>query len=294
MGKVAYIPFRYFLFVIKDNLVGDFEMIGCHIERNFQVTVAGGSYQDGLSAIVRGHTPWMLLTEQEIYGDLFLRKPGAGELSSPRKEPDLPIIYTGLNAADTVEGAKNKNTAIFLDRDGTIIEDNGYLRNPSEVIFFSETLAALQELQKYFLLFIVTNQPGVARGIINHEDVNKINTMIINTFAKAGIEITDIYVCPHERSNNCDCIKPNSYFLEKAAKDYHIDLQRSFVIGDHPCDVQLAKNVGARGIFVLTGHGNKHIAELPEDTEMASGIMEAAEKIISHHLNAKVSGLEIN
>ena len=84
-------------------------MIGCHIGRNFQVTVAGGSYQDGLSAIVQGHPPGMSVTEQEIYGDLLLRKPGADELSSPRKEPDLPIIYTGLNAADTIEGARNKN-----------------------------------------------------------------------------------------------------------------------------------------------------------------------------------------
>jgi len=75
----------------------------------FQVTVAGGSYQDGLSAIVQGHPPAMCLTEQEIYGDLLLRKPGADELSSPRKEPDLPVIYSGLNAADTIEGAGNKN-----------------------------------------------------------------------------------------------------------------------------------------------------------------------------------------
>ncbi len=84
-------------------------MIGCHIGRMFQVTIAGGSYQDGLTAVVQGHPPGMLLTEQEIYGDLLLRKPGADELSSPRKEPDLPIIYTGLNAADTIEGADNKN-----------------------------------------------------------------------------------------------------------------------------------------------------------------------------------------
>jgi chorismate synthase len=75
----------------------------------FQVTVAGGSYQDGLTTVVQGHPPAMLLTEQEIYGDLLLRKPGADELSSPRKEPDLPIIYSGLNAADTIEGAANQN-----------------------------------------------------------------------------------------------------------------------------------------------------------------------------------------
>jgi chorismate synthase len=84
-------------------------LIGCHIGRFFQVTVAGGSYQEGLTAVLQGHPPGMLLSEQEIYGDLLLRKPGADELSSPRKEPDLPIIYSGLNAADTIEGAGNKN-----------------------------------------------------------------------------------------------------------------------------------------------------------------------------------------
>jgi chorismate synthase len=84
-------------------------MIGCHFGRIFQVTVAGGSYQEGLTSVIQGHPPGMELTEQEIYADLLLRKPGADELSSPRKEPDLPIIYSGLNAADTVEGAGNKN-----------------------------------------------------------------------------------------------------------------------------------------------------------------------------------------
>ena len=84
-------------------------MFGCNIGRNFQVSVAGGSYQDGLTAIVHGNPPGMVITEQEIYGDMLLRKPGADELSSPRKEPDLPVIYTGINSADTVEGAGNKN-----------------------------------------------------------------------------------------------------------------------------------------------------------------------------------------
>ncbi len=84
-------------------------MLGCHFGRNFQVTVAGGSYQEGLTSVIQGAPPGMLLSEQEIYGDLLLRKPGADELSSPRKEPDLPVIYCGLNAADTVEGAGNRN-----------------------------------------------------------------------------------------------------------------------------------------------------------------------------------------
>jgi chorismate synthase len=84
-------------------------MLGCHIGRLFQVTVAGGSYQEGMTSVIQGVPPGIPLTEQEIYGDLLLRKPGTDELSSPRKEPDLPIIYSGLNAADTIENAANKN-----------------------------------------------------------------------------------------------------------------------------------------------------------------------------------------
>lgn len=84
-------------------------MFGCHIGKLFQVTVSGGSYQEALTAIIQGIPPGITITEQEVYGYLLLRKPGADELSSPRKEPDLPIIVTGLNVEDTVPGAKNKN-----------------------------------------------------------------------------------------------------------------------------------------------------------------------------------------
>ncbi|MBN1696328.1 MAG: chorismate synthase [Spirochaetales bacterium] len=84
-------------------------MIGCHLGRIFQVTVGGGSYQEGLTAVLQGVPAGMSITEPEIYADLLLRKPGADELSSPRKEPDLPVIYCGVNAADTVENAGNKH-----------------------------------------------------------------------------------------------------------------------------------------------------------------------------------------
>jgi len=84
-------------------------MLGCHFGRCLQLTVGGGSYQEGLTSVLQGVPPGILLSEQEIYGDLLLRKPGADELSSPRKEPDLPVLYTGINPADTIENAGNKN-----------------------------------------------------------------------------------------------------------------------------------------------------------------------------------------
>ncbi|MGD2093480.1 MAG: HAD family hydrolase [Phycisphaerales bacterium] len=178
-----------------------------------------------------------------------------------------------------------KNAAIFLDRDGTIIEDVGHLKTPSDVVFFPGTFGALRALRKHFLLFIVTNQPGVAEGVISRENVNCVNAYLIKTLAESGIDIADIYVCPHSRSENCVCIKPKPYFAKKAAEDYDIDLQRSFVVGDHPHDIQLAKNVGARGIYVLTGHGHKHLPELQEGVEVVEGIIEAAEKSTFFYLS---------
>jgi len=177
----------------------------------------------------------------------------------------------------------DKKAAIFLDRDGTIIEDRGHLRSVSDVVFFSETFNVLRELQKYFLLFIVTNQPGIAEGKITRDDVNHINAHIINALAEGGIEIRDLYVCPHSRSEKCRCIKPNPYFLRKASELHGVDFAASFTVGDHPHDVQLARNVGATGIYVLTGHGMRHLDELPKDTMITSGMAEAAEMILRIH-----------
>jgi len=187
---------------------------------------------------------------------------------------------------EKIATSSNKNAAVFLDRDGTIIEDRGHLCAPSEVAFFPETFEALQKLQKYYRLFIITNQPGIAKGIISPDDVENVNNHIKAILRERKIDIANIYVCPHKREDGCECIKPNPYFLQKSAKDYNIDLQHSFVVGDHPHDIQLAKNVGARGIYILTGHGRKHVAEVPEDTEVVSGIMEATERIISCHYDA--------
>lgn len=177
--------------------------------------------------------------------------------------------------------SRNANAAVFLDRDGTIIEDRGHLRELSEVVFFPETFDALRRLRKHFLLFIVTNQVGVAKGVITLGDVEGINRRIVSALGERGIVVTDVYVCPHKQADRCPCMKPQPYFLQKAAERYGIDLHASFTIGDHPHDVQLAQNAGARGIYVLTGHGRKHVDELPQAAPAASGIAEAAEMILA-------------
>ena len=166
--------------------------------------------------------------------------------------------------------------AVFLDRDGTIIEDRGHLRIPSEVVFFRNSIRALKLLQRTFRLFIVTNQPGIAEGILGSAEVAQVHEFILNHLARFGICIDQVYCCSHRRSDGCRCIKPNPYYLRRAARQHGIDLQSSFVVGDHPHDVELAKNSGATGIFVLTGHGTKHSADLPADALVVNDIWEAA------------------
>ena len=180
---------------------------------------------------------------------------------------------------------ENPRPAVFLDRDGTIIEDRGDLSDPSQVVFFKDTIPALRDLADHFALFIVTNQSGVAKGTITIEDVQRVNDYVEEYVAARGAEIVATYVCPHLRSSGCRCIKPNPYFLEEAKRDFGIDLKRSFAIGDHPHDVEFATRVGATGIYVLSGHGMKHRADIPAQTIVVEGIRQAAEQIL-----ARVSG----
>ncbi len=169
--------------------------------------------------------------------------------------------------------------AVFLDRDGTIIEDRGHLSRSSQVIFFPETVSALRRLNEHFALFIVTNQSGIAKGLLTPADVGRVNGHVVAHLAEWGIRIVDTYVCPHNSSDGCECIKPKPYFLRKAEKEHGIDLSRSFAVGDHPHDVAFAENAGARGIYVLSGHGMKHRQELWEGVRIAAGIEEAADII---------------
>lgn len=171
--------------------------------------------------------------------------------------------------------------AIFLDRDGTIIEDRGHLRSMSEVVFFSDTVPALQRLKEHYRIFIVTHQSGIARGIVSADEVAGVNDYVVAELHKHGIVISDVYCCPHLREDECVCVKPNPYFLHQAADTYGVDLAESFVVGDHPHDVAFAENAGATGVYVLTGHGVKHRAELPEGKAVVPGISEAAEWILA-------------
>jgi histidinol-phosphate phosphatase family protein len=173
--------------------------------------------------------------------------------------------------------------AIFFDRDGTLIEDRGHLSDPLEVEFISCTFEALRRLQDKYLFFVVTNQPGVAEGTISLADVERVNSHVVSKLAEAGLKISAVYVCPHCREDYCDCIKPKPYVLQKASKDFQLNLQQSFVVGDHPHDVKLAEHSGAQGIYVCTGHGLKHLSELRGVEVIVPDILAGADWILSRH-----------
>lgn len=117
------------------------------------------------------------------------------------------------------------------------------------------------------------------------KDAERINGHVVARLREAGIEIAAVYCCPHQRTEDCSCIKPNPLFLERAAREHHVDLRRSFTVGDHPHNVHLARNVGATGIYLLTGHGGKHLAEMNADDIVATDILKAADIIHNRRNN---------
>lgn len=161
-----------------------------------------------------------------------------------------------------------------------MIEDRGDIRSPQEVIFYPNALPALKLLAQHFMLFIVTNQSAIGKGSLASHEVEEVNHYVQDRIAKEGIEIKEIYVCPHTTEQGCSCKKPKPFFLEKAANDHDLDLSRSFVIGDHTHDIEFAKNAGAEGVYVLTGHGMKHKKELLGDCTVCPDVLEAAQYII--------------
>lgn len=146
--------------------------------------------------------------------------------------------------------------AVFLDRDGTINEEVGYLNHLSRLKILPGVPKALKMLQEAgFKLFVVTNQSGPARGYFPQELVEEVHKELLRRLKHFGVRIEEILVCLHHPEENCSCRKPKTGLLEIAFSKYPLDKKNSFVIGDRLIDVELAKNYGLKGILVLTGYG---------------------------------------
>ncbi len=169
------------------------------------------------------------------------------------------------------------NRAVFLDRDGTIMEDSNYVGDVGRVQVIPSAAVALRQLQQAgYKLFIITNQSGVGRGYFSREAVEAIHAHLDEYFGRNGVRFDRYYVCPHHPEDNCDCRKPKPKFLLDAAREYELDLSRCFVVGDRSSDIQTGINAGAPTILVLTGVGRETLAKQEVKPDHVAGDIGAA------------------
>lgn len=176
--------------------------------------------------------------------------------------------------------------AVFLDRDGTIAEEVGYLNHISRFRMFFFVTAAIRRFNERGLpVVLVTNQSGVGRGYFPESVVHSVHELMTHQLAAEGAHIDAIYYCPHTSADNCACRKPKTGMLIRAASEHGLDLERSFVVGDRYADIQVARNVRARGILVRTGYGEGelawHAANWPVQPDFIAGnLADAADWIL--------------
>ena len=170
--------------------------------------------------------------------------------------------------------------AAFIDRDGVLVEDIGYVHKTGDFKLINNAIKGLKLLKNY-KLFIITNQSGIGRGIYKIQDFLKFNNHLINTLKKHNIKIIKTYYCPHKPEDSCDCRKPKTKFLKDAEKEFGINLKKSFVVGDRKSDFEMGKNAGCKTIHVLTGYGTNARNDVKPDY-FAKDLLDAAKWIIKY------------
>lgn len=185
------------------------------------------------------------------------------------------------------------NRAVFLDRDGTVTEEVGYLTDVSALRLIPDAGAAIRKLNQAGLkVVLVTNQSGVARGYFPESLVHEAHERLTLMLRQEGARLDGIYYCPHHpKAGNspytkaCDCRKPATGLLDRASRDLHIDLALSYMVGDKWSDVELARQAGAKAVLVQTGFasddpGNVRPGHVDDPDFTARDLAEAADWIL--------------
>jgi D-glycero-D-manno-heptose 1,7-bisphosphate phosphatase len=185
------------------------------------------------------------------------------------------------------------NKAVFLDRDGTVNEEVGYLRDISMLRLIPGAGQAIHRLNKAgFKVILITNQSGVARGYFPEDLVHRAHARLDELLKADNAWIDAVYYCPHHPTAgnshftvDCDCRKPRTGLIERAVKDHTIDITRSYMVGDKWSDIELAQRAGVHGVLVMSGFapddpGNRRPERLKEPDFRARDLQEAANWII--------------
>lgn len=181
-----------------------------------------------------------------------------------------------------------KNSAVFLDRDGTINEEVGYLGDLEKLNIYPNSFEAIRLINKSGMkAVVITNQSGVARGYFSEDFVMTVHSRINETLQKKGAHIDRFYYCPHHPTEgkghylkSCNCRKPKTGMLIKASEELGIDLSRSYMVGDTAKDIELAKGARVKGILVKTGYGKKEMSSDIKPDYIAEDIRDAVNWIM--------------
>jgi D-glycero-D-manno-heptose 1,7-bisphosphate phosphatase len=175
--------------------------------------------------------------------------------------------------------SNGKRPAVFIDRDGTLIEEVNFLSSVDDLQVFPYTADALRMLkEKGYWIVVVTNQSGIGRGIYSEADMHAIHEAMQ---AELGGAIDAFYFCPHLPDEGCECRKPGLGMINFAQRDMAIDLERSWMIGDKRIDVETGQAAGIGAALVLTGYGLKHKDELIRAPDVISeNLLQAVERIV--------------
>jgi D-glycero-D-manno-heptose 1,7-bisphosphate phosphatase len=176
-----------------------------------------------------------------------------------------------------------KQKAVFIDRDGTLIEEVNFLHKVEELRFFPFTVEAIRLLKENgFLVVVVTNQSGIGRKIFEEAAMHEIHEKIQ---ADLTDKLDDFYFCPHLPTDGCACRKPNLGMIEAACANFPIDLENSWMIGDKAIDVETGFNAGIKTALVLTGYGQKTVQSLERNPDViAENLLEAVKTITNYEL----------
>ena len=214
----------------------------------------------------------------------------AKDMGTPERYENVQKDY--IQHLPEKKNLKNKQKCIFLDRDGTINNYVGFLRTEEEMTLIDGASLAIREINNSeYLCIVITNQPVIARGEVTVEELENINMKMEKLLGNDGAYINGLYYCPHhpdkgfdgevpELKIDCDCRKPKIGLLEKAAKDFNIDLEKSIVIGDSTLDIKMAENAGMTSILVKTGQAGLDNKYDVHPTYVAKDLLDAVNSYI--------------
>ena len=190
------------------------------------------------------------------------------------------FVACRMPALHSMNTEKKKQPAIFLDRDGTLVEEVNFLHRVEDLRFFDFTDEAVTLLKENgFLIVVVTNQSGIGRNIYDEAAMHGIHEKIQNDLTAT---LDAFYFCPHLPEEGCACRKPGVGMIKKALEEFDIDPDQSWMIGDKALDIMAGKNAGLKTALVLTGYGEKEIEKLTALPDLiAENLLDAVKDIIS-------------